>query len=122
MKSDNKLGRLVQCRCSHTCLPNSNHGFQWILPRTKSKHMLYEQIQQKNKKASTATTTTTEDELEASFSLFTHNDLPKSRILKRRQKRTFKMPILMETELERKVTHSTKEIVLKEFFVKTSYN
>lgn len=50
MKSDIKLGRLVQCRCSHTCLPNSNHGFQWILPRTKSKHMLYEQIQQKNKK------------------------------------------------------------------------
>ncbi|CAO3619272.1 unnamed protein product [Mucor hiemalis] len=89
MKSDIKLGRLVQCRCSHTCLPNSSHGFQWLLPRTKSKHMMYEYIQQKNQKA----TSTTVEQLEALFSLFTYNDKPKSRLKKQQKKRTFKMPI-----------------------------
>lgn len=45
----NKLGRLVQCRCHHTC--NSHDlGYQWLLPRTKSKHMLFERVKNKQVK------------------------------------------------------------------------
>lgn len=43
MKEEAKLGRLVQCKCSHTCA-TEDIGYQWILPRTKSKHMLFEGI------------------------------------------------------------------------------
>lgn len=39
-EAQQKLGRLVQCSCS-LCSDNPQ-GFQWTLPRTKSKHVLYE--------------------------------------------------------------------------------
>ncbi|KAG2207762.1 hypothetical protein INT47_011882 [Mucor saturninus] len=115
MNNEPRLGRLVQCKCAHTCLPDSPHGFQWLLPRTKSKHMLYQQVSQKNKHESATCLDQLQEKL-ASFSL----KVNKGGIKKKRK--TFKMPILMETELKKKIAFGEKNTVLKEFFVKTSYN
>ncbi|KAG2232645.1 hypothetical protein INT48_004245 [Thamnidium elegans] len=115
MKNEIKLGRLVQCNCHHTCLPNSKHGFQWLLPRTKSKHMLYQQVQQNHKN-----TTVSVDQIQQqllSFSLLNK----KTDTKKIKKKRNFKMSILLEMDLKKKMD-SGGNTVLKEFFVKSSYN
>lgn len=41
-ESQLKLGRLVQCFCSECKL--NQQGFQWTLPRTKGKHVLYDKL------------------------------------------------------------------------------
>lgn len=137
MTEESRLGRFVKCRCSHTCLPYSNHGFQWILPRTKSKHMLYQQTQQKNSNGKyyfiiyfliiliyyDIDNTISIDQLQHQLSSFSftrhHHDRNKTRF---KPKRKFKIPILLENELKRKIVSNEKKIILKEFFVKTSYN
>jgi hypothetical protein len=71
----------------------------------------------------TTTTTTALEQLQHQLSSFSLNQSLSSRIIKKKKNsKSFKMSILLETELKKKIANHEKNIVLKEFFVKTSYN
>lgn len=114
----NKYNKRIVLSSTNNCVSNSLvrvQTFAVSLCLTKKLYFL------------TATSNTSLDQLQQQlncFSLLNNTTTTKQKVNKNKKKRpTFKMPILLETELKKKIAAPEKNnFVLKEFFVKTSYN
>jgi hypothetical protein len=124
----NKIGRLVQCRCHHTCISH-DLGYQWLLPRTKSKHMLYDRVKNKQTKKSGKTFWFDNEKLFIMSHFFfclivltmkqLEDQLASISIRKTQKKRSFKISLLLQKKLKQ-IACEDGLVVLKEFTVKSS--
>ncbi|GAN04031.1 hypothetical protein MAM1_0053c03489 [Mucor ambiguus] len=107
-EAQQKLGRLVQCSCS--LCDGNQQGFQWILPRTKSKHVLYEKTMNKKQ----------EQDLDViqqklAFISINHDGMVK----KKKMKPAFRISLALQRKLNR-IGYNETIVVLKEFTVTSS--
>ncbi|CAO3648217.1 unnamed protein product [Mucor fragilis] len=107
-EAQHKLGRLVQCSCS-LCSENQQ-GFQWILPRTKSKHILYEKTMG-NKQ---------EQDLDVIQQKLAFISIKNNGIVKKKEtKPAFRISMALQRRLN-KIGYNETLVVLKEFTVTSS--
>ncbi|CAO0790619.1 unnamed protein product [Mucor circinelloides] len=103
-----KLGRLVQCFCS-ICDTNQQ-GFQWTLPRTKSKHVLYEKTMRDKQERDL-------DAIQQKLSFISINN--DGIVKKAKTKPAFRISMALQKKLN-KIGYNETLIILKEFTVTSS--